>query len=176
MTNNESNEQGKPTSPAGRSKGAKKGKSGKGRRGPAAARHESRCLLVQALYQWVMNKDAVSTIEAQFIVDNDMSKVDLPYFSELLHEIPKKLNELDAAYLPYLDRMEDQVDPIERSILRIGAYELLHRLDVPYRVVINEAIDLAKNFGGEDGHKYVNGVLDKLAGRARMEEKLRKRK
>jgi N utilization substance protein B len=179
MSDDKMNEKGKTVSPKEGSKGPRKGKSvrkGKtGRRGPAAARHESRCLLVQALYQWHMNKDSISKIEAQFLVDNDMKKVDGSYFSELLHEIPKKLTELDTAYVPFLDRQEDQVDPIERAILRIGAYELLHRLDIPYRVVINEAIDLAKNFGGEDGHKYVNGVLDKLAGRARMEEKLQKR-
>lgn len=175
MANGEMNEQGKTTSPKGGSKGPRKGKRGGGRKGPAAARHESRCLLVQALYQWHMNKDSITTIEAQFLIDNESKKYDKAYFSELLHQIPRMLNDLDGAYVQFLDRAEDQVDPIERAILRIGAYELIHRLDVPYRVVINEAIDLAKNFGGEDGHKYVNGVLDKLAGRARLEEKQRAR-
>lgn len=157
--------------------GQKKAKKPAKRRvGPAARRHESRCMLVQAMYQWHMTKDSLSSIEAQFIVDNDMKKVDQAYFSELLHRVPAQLSELDDAYAPYLDRQQDQIDPIELAILRIGTYELLHRLDVPYRVVINEAIDLAKNFGGEDGHKYVNGILDKLAGRARMEEKRAARK
>ncbi|MCL6415060.1 transcription antitermination factor NusB [Aestuariirhabdus sp. Z084] len=112
----------------------------------------------------------VSDIDAQFRTDNDFSKIDGEYFSELLGEIPKQLDELDGAVEPLLDRSLDELDPIERTILRIGAYELLRRHDVPYRVVINEGIELAKRFGAAESHKYVNGILDKMAAAVRSPE------
>lgn len=118
---------------------------------------------MQALYQWQMAKQNLADIEEQFRVDQDMSKVDLDYFHELLHGIPAHMDELDTALLPHADRDISKIDPVERAILRIGIYELIFRPEIPYRVVLNEAIQLAKQFGAEDGHKYINGILDKIA-------------
>jgi len=134
------------------------------------ARRKARRFAVQALYQWHMGGDALSNIEAQFRVDNDMKKVDGDYFHELLHEVPSHLTELDELVVPYLDREMHQLDPVELAIFRISTYELKYRVDVPYKVVINEAIELAKIFGATESHKYINGVLDKLAARVRLAE------
>lgn len=134
------------------------------------ARRKARRFAVQALYQWHMADDALSNIEAQFRVDNDMKKVDGDYFHELLHEIPSHLTELDELVAPFLDREMNQLDPVELAIFRIAAYELKYRIDVPYKVVINESIELAKIFGATESHKYINGVLDKLAARVRLAE------
>ena len=135
-----------------------------------AQRRKSRSLALQALYQWQLSGSSVSQIEAEFSVDNDMTKVDVTYFRELLREIPKSLSDLNGHIEPFLDRPVQDVDPIEMILLRMGTYEMKHRIDVPYRVVINEAVELAKKFGGTDGHKYINSVLDKLALRLRAEE------
>ena len=102
-------------------------------------------------------------IEARYRVENDMHKVDLDYFHELIHEISSKVDGIDDAFMPHLDRKFHELDHVERAILRIGTYEMLHRIDVPYRVVINEGIELAKDFGATESHKYVNGVLDRVA-------------
>jgi len=99
-----------------------------------------------------------------------MSKVDLEYFHDILHGVPREKAELDAKIEKLLDRRLDELTPVELAILRLGAYEMVHRLDVPYKVVINESVELAKTFGATDGHKYVNGILDKLAQRDRMVE------
>ncbi|MDX5299708.1 MAG: transcription antitermination factor NusB [Gammaproteobacteria bacterium] len=136
---------------------------------PAERRH-ARTLALQALYQWLMARADVHEIEAQFMVDNDMSKVDVAYFRDLLRGVLRHREELDRQLEPFLDRPVTEVDPIEVSILRLGAFELQHRIDVPYRVIINEAIELGKQFGGTEGHKYVNGILDKLARRVRLAE------
>jgi N utilization substance protein B len=96
---------------------------------------------------------------------------DLEYFEDLLHGVEQHVDELDVALKPYVDREVAQIDPIERAALRLAAYELKYRLDVPYRVVINEAIEVTKRFGADHGHSYVNGVLDKLAGELRAAEK-----
>ena len=104
------------------------------------------------------------------MVDNDMNLVDGAYFRELLHGIPARLTEFDKLIEPLLDRPLKDVNAIELALIRMGAYELKERLDVPYRVVINEEVELAKKFGGTDGHKFVNGILDKLAARLRMAE------
>ena len=125
---------------------------------------------MQGLYQWQFSGADTSQIEAEFSVDNDMSKVDSTYFRELLRGIPKNLTELNRQIEPFLDRPLSEVDPIEMILLRMGTYEMVHRIDVPYRVVINEAVELAKKFGGTDGHKYINSILDKLAPRLRAEE------
>lgn len=135
-----------------------------------SARRKARRFAVQALYQWHIADDALSNIEAQFRTDNDMKKVDGDYFHELLHDIPKNLTEIDELFAPYLDRDINQLDPIELAIFRIATYELKFRIDVPYKVVINEAIELAKVFGATDSHKYINGVVDKLAMRLRSVE------
>lgn len=133
-------------------------------------RKRARKLVLQALYQWQISGDTISEIEAQFRTDNDFAKVDSAYFNEMFREIPKQLSELDKQIEPFLDRMIDEVDPIEMCLLRMGTYEFMHRIDVPYRVVINEAVELAKQFGGTDGHKYINGILDKLSLRLRAAE------
>jgi N utilization substance protein B len=130
---------------------------------PEHARRRARRSAMQALYQWQMAKQNLADIEEQFRVDQDMSKVDLDYFHELLHQIPAHMDELDTALGPHADRDISAIDPVERAILRIGIYELKFRPEIPYRVVLNEAIQLAKQFGAEDGHKYINGILDKLA-------------
>lgn len=138
--------------------------------GRLAARREARSLSVQALYQWHMAGQAINEIEAQFRVDNDFAKVDGAYFHEILHGVPANKGEIDGLILPCLDRAMDEVDPVELAVLRLSCYELLKRIDVPYRVVINEGIELAKIFGATDGHKFVNGVLDKLAPKLRSAE------
>lgn len=127
-------------------------------------------MAVQALYSWQIADQPVSDIEAQFRTDNDFSKVDGAYFHELLTGVPRNLTELDEHLGSVLDRPVKDVDPIELAVLRIGVYELSRRIDVPYKVVINEGIEMAKIFGATDGHKYVNGILDKLAPRLRSAE------
>lgn len=136
----------------------------------ASRRKRSRNLLVQAMYQWQLAGADINRIEAEFHNDNDMSRVDADYFSELLHGIPSHLDEIDAAFEPFLDRKLSELDPVSLAILRLSTYEFLYRIDVPYKVVINEGVNLTKNFGPTDAHKYVNGVLDKVAGRTRMAE------
>jgi N utilization substance protein B len=125
---------------------------------------------MQALYSWHMAGQQVNEIEAQFRVDNDFTAVDGAYFHEILHGVPRQKTEIDGAFEPLLDRPIAEIDPVELSILRLSTYELKNRIDVPYRVVINEGIELAKVFGATDGHKFVNGVLDKLAPRLRADE------
>ena len=125
---------------------------------------------MQAIYQWQMTGQDVAVIEAQFQDDQDMGKADVGYFQELLHQVPVRVQEIDTALTPFLDRPVPQIDPVELAILRIAGYELLYRLDVPYRVVINEAVEIAKKFGAEQGHRFINGVLDKAARQLRPQE------
>ena len=127
-------------------------------------------MAVQGLYQRHFSKSPVADIEAEFMVDNDMAKVDVLYFRDLLRGVHREQAELDRLLEPFLDRPLHEVDPIELAIVRLGTYELKHRLDVPYKVVINEGIELAKRFGGTEGHKFVNSVLDKLSRRLRLAE------
>jgi N utilization substance protein B len=127
------------------------------------ARSRARRRALQAVYAWQMSGSTVRAVIEQFRHEQDMQVADLEYFEDLVRGVDAHRVELDAALAPFLDRDIEQVDPIERATLRLGAYELKHRPDVPYRVVLNEAIELAKRFGAEHGHTYVNGVLDKLA-------------
>ena len=136
----------------------------------AAERRKARHYGMQALYQWHMAGAALNDIEAEFRADYDFSHVDLEYFQALLHGVPACVDELDASFEPLLDRKLDDLDPIERTLLRMGTFELRERLDVPFKVVINEAVALAKKFGATDGHKYINGVLDKVAHQLRKVE------
>lgn len=136
----------------------------------AAERRKARHYGMQALYQWHMAGAPVNDIEAEFRADYDFAHVDLEYFQALLHAIPGCVDELDAAMEPLLDRKLDDLGPVERTLLRMGMYELMHRIDVPYKVVINEEVALAKKFGATDSHKYVNGVLDKAARQLRKVE------
>jgi N utilization substance protein B len=123
-----------------------------------------------------MAKQSLNEIEAQFRVDNDFSDVDAAYFRDILHGVPAKKVEIDAALTPCLDITIDELDPVELAVLRLSTWEMIERIDVPYRVVINEGIELAKVYGSTDGHKFVNGVLDKLAPRLReVEVKAHKR-
>ncbi|MBB3189621.1 transcription antitermination factor NusB [Halomonas cerina] len=147
------------------------------------SRHAARELAVQGLYQWQMTGKSITTVEAEFrsqVADDDledhenwhkvMEIADLALFHELLHNVVRFREELDASLAPLLDRRLEDLDPIELAILRLGTYELSRRLEVPYRAVINEGVELAKSFGATDGHKYVNGILDKLAARLRGAE------
>lgn len=136
-----------------------------------AARSRARRRALQALYAWQLSGSHMEAVIEQFRHEQDMEVADLGYFEDLLNGVEAHVAELDAALRPYLDREVAEVDPIERAALRLAAYELKHRLDVPYRVVINEAIEVTKRFGADHGHSYVNGVLDKLAGALRGAEK-----
>ena len=134
------------------------------------ARRKARKLVLQALYQWQLSGESLIVIEKQFHEHNRMEKIDGEYFHELLHKIPQVLDALDAIIKPYLDRDLEQLNPIELILIRMSTYELQHRLDVPYKVVINEALELDKSFGSGEGHKYVNAVLDKIAQQLRAPE------
>ena len=136
----------------------------------AAERRKARHYGMQALYQWYMAKAPLNAIEAEFRSEYDFAHVDLEYFQALLHGVPACVDELEAVFAPLLDRKIDDLDPIERTLLRMGTFELRERLDVPYKVVINEAVALAKKFGATDSHKYINGVLDKVARQLRKAE------
>ena len=133
-------------------------------------RSKARSLAVQAIYQWQIAGQNVPDIVNQFLTEHADRKIDTDYFRELVEGVPGSLASLDASLSPHLDRSLESVDPVERAILRIGAFELARHPEIPYRVVINEAIELAKVFGGEQGHKYVNGVLDKAAKQLRPVE------
>ncbi|ATB65990.1 transcription antitermination factor NusB [Pseudomonas mosselii] len=141
-----------------------------GKPSKSAKRREARKLAMQALYQWHMAKHSLNEVEAQFRVDNDFSDVDGAYFREILHGVPAKKAEIDEALKPCLDTPLGELDPVELAVLRLSTWEFMMRVDVPYRVVINEGVELAKVFGATDGHKFVNGVLDKLAPRLREAE------
>ncbi len=121
-------------------------------KGKTAARRKARSLAVQALYSWQIAGQPLHEIEAQFRTDNDFSEVDGAYFHEILHGVPRQKSELDSTFEPCLDRPLAEIDPGELAILRLSTYELRNRIDVPYKVVINEGIELAKTFGATDGH------------------------
>jgi transcription antitermination protein NusB len=133
-------------------------------------RSQARRHAVQAVYQWQMVGQDVGEIINQFLEEQDINSFEVPYFQDLLHGVPNHLGELDELLKPALDRAIESVDPVERAVLRLGVYELRYKPEVPYRVVINEAVELAKVFGAEQGHKYVNGVLDQVARQVRAVE------
>jgi N utilization substance protein B len=134
------------------------------------AKQKARKLSLQALYSWDMGGIDLQTIEVNFHTENDMSKVDTDLFKSLLYEVPKNLEKIDEAYQPHLDREQDQLDPVSRAILRISTYELLFSIEVPYKVAINEGVNLAKTFGPTDAYKFINGVLDRVATQTRAVE------
>ncbi|WP_027156892.1 transcription antitermination factor NusB [Methylobacter luteus] len=134
------------------------------------ARTNARRSAVQALYQWQMTGQNLSEIERQFLEEDRLKNAQKSYFTELFYGIPKNLAAIDQALSEFVDRPVDKIDPVERAILRIGVYELMHRLDMPYRVVLNEGINLAKDFGADGSHRYVNGILDKVAQKQRALE------
>ncbi len=135
-----------------------------------AARSRARRRALQALYAWQLSGNRIESVIEEFRHEQDMQIADLAYFEDIVRGVERNQVELDAAIVPFLDREITRVDPIERAVLRIAAYELRDRIDVPYRVVINEAVETTKRFGSEHGHTYVNGVLDKLAGVCRATE------
>lgn len=134
------------------------------------ARTNARKAAVQALYQWQMAGQDLSEIERQFLEEERLKDAQKSYFVELFYGVPKNLTAIDQALSEFVDRPVDMIDPVERAILRIGVYELLYRLNMPYRVVLNEGINLAKDFGADGSHKYVNGILDKVAQQKRTVE------
>lgn len=125
-------------------------------------RHNARKAAVQALYQWDLTKQDAADIETQFSQIHDMQNVDKKFLREIMSEVPKVEGELEQAITPFIGREFASLDPVERAILRLGAYELSYRSDVPTRVVMNEMIELAKTFGSDHSYKFINGVMDKL--------------
>ena len=136
-----------------------------------SARSKARRFALQAHYQIQLNDCSVASVEEQFLQDHDMKRVDTEYFHELLSGTTVHRRELMALITPTLDRSFDALDPIEKAILFIGCFELVHRIDVPYRVVINEGIELARQFGATESHKYINSILDRLAKDHRTSER-----
>lgn len=133
-------------------------------------RSRARRRALQAVYAWEMSGGPLSRQIEHFAHEQAKEVADLAYFHDLLHGLEKNLGELDSALREFTDREIDQIDPIERGVLRLASYELLHRQDVPYRVVLNEAVEIAKRFGAEHGHTYINGVLDRAAASWRAAE------
>ena len=126
-----------------------------------AARRKARVLALQAVYSWQLSGNPIGDIEQQMLIENDVTKVDVEYFKDLARGVAVNQKQLDDIVIPHLSRPFDDLDMVERAVLRLSAYELKFREDVPYKVAINEGIELAKIFGAEDSHKFVNGVLDK---------------
>lgn len=133
-------------------------------------RRRSREFVLQGLYQWQLAKSDPAAIARQLAEAKGFDKIDADYFKTLLEGTIAAAPELEKAIAPHLDREYARLSPVERGILLLAGYELAHQPDVPYRAVINEAVELAKSYGGTDGHKFVNGVLDKLAAKLRATE------
>lgn len=125
------------------------------------ARRKSRALAVQGVYSWQISHNKIQDVEQQLLLENNVKQIDVAYFQDLLRGVGSYHQTLDELLKPYLDRPFDEIDQVEKAILRVSGYELKYRLDVPYKVVINEAIELAKSFAADDSHKFVNGILDK---------------
>lgn len=130
-------------------------------------RHRAREFALQGLYQWLLNNEDAGAIDAHIREAHGFEKSDTEHFNALLHGTIQQADALRAGLAPMIDRPIDQLSPVEHAALLIGAYELRNHIEIPYKVVINEAVELTKSFGGIDGHKYVNGVLDKFAATAR---------
>ncbi len=137
---------------------------------PKSTRRRARELALQGLYEWLLGGADAGVIDAHMREHADFARCDQAHFGALLHGVIGAAAELDAALARHLDRKTTELSPVEHAALLIGAFELAHCVDIPYRVVINEAVELAKAFGGTDGHKYVNGVLDKTAADLRPTE------
>lgn len=135
-----------------------------------SARRRSRELATQGLYQWLLSGASPSEIDAQLRGAQGFDKADKEHLDAILHGVIRDSDTLAADLAPCLDRPIEQLSPVERAVLLVAAFEFKNHLDIPYRVVINEAVELTKTFGGADGYKYVNGVLDKLAAKLRVTE------
>ncbi|HHJ34159.1 MAG TPA: transcription antitermination factor NusB [Gammaproteobacteria bacterium] len=138
-------------------------KKGQAQKGQAKARGKSRRLAMQAIYQWQMTGDSITDIKQQFFDENNMSKFDSDFFSEMVSGVASSISELDPFLEKNMPRSIESVDPVERAILRLATYEFINRFDVPYRVVLNEAVNITKEFCAENSHTFVNAVLDKVA-------------
>jgi N utilization substance protein B len=137
---------------------------------PKSARRRSREFAVQGLYQWLVSREDSGAIEAHIAEASGFEKADAAHFKDLLHGVIRDVEALHAAISPHIDRRLEELSPVEHATLLVGGYELMRHAEIPYRVVINEAVELAKTFGGTDGYKYVNGVLDRVAARLRPHE------
>ena len=126
-------------------------------------RRRARECAVQALYSWAVSQNSPEIVELNFMTEQDMKGVDTPYFRKLFRQTVENVEAVERTMQGYLDRGLEELDPIEKAILRLAVYELQFEADVPYKVVINEAIEVAKVFGADESHKYINGVLDKIA-------------
>lgn len=135
-----------------------------------SSRRRAREFALQGLYEWQINTREASSVDAHIRELEEFTKCDRAHYDALLNGCINQRAQLDEALLKFLDRPVDELSPVEHAVLWIGAYELMHCLDVPYKVAINEAVELAKSFGGTDGHKFVNGVLDHLAPSIRPDE------
>lgn len=124
-------------------------------------RRQSRSLAVQGIYSWQVSKNPIGDIEQQLLLEQNTKHLDVGFFQDLLRGVVVNLNVIDDALKPFVERPFEEIDLVEKAILRVSAYELKFRPDVPYKVVINEAIELAKAFAADDSHKFVNGILDK---------------
>ncbi|MDH5395282.1 MAG: transcription antitermination factor NusB [Gammaproteobacteria bacterium] len=133
-------------------------------------RSRARRYVIQALYEWQVSGNAPKDIEQQFLIEHHSRQFDRAYFNELLRGVTEEVDVLDNHISPLSVRPFNEVDLVEKAILRLGCYELLHRLDIPYRVVINEAIELTKTFGADEAHRFINGTMDKLAENLRAVE------
>ncbi|MFC5550528.1 transcription antitermination factor NusB [Massilia aerilata] len=133
-------------------------------------RHRAREFALQGLYQWLLNNEPAATVAKHIRSAHGFDKADSEYFTELLNGTIAQSVELRETLAPTVDRPITELSPIEHAVLLLGAWELKNKIEIPYRVVINEAVELAKSFGGIDGHKYVNGVLDRMAGKLRPDE------
>lgn len=134
------------------------------------AKTNARKCAVQALYQWQMSGENLSRIETHFLEEDRLKGAQKKYFSEIFYGVPKHLTEIDEILAEFVDRPVEKIDPVERAILRLSAYELMNRLETPYKVIINEGVNLAKFFGADGSHKYINGILDKVAQKKRSIE------
>ena len=136
----------------------------------SSAKTNARKCAVQALYQWQVSGESLARIEINFLEEERLKGAQKKYFSELFYGVPKQLNHIDAALDDFVDRPVEKIDPVERAILRIGVYELINRLETPYKVIINEGVNLAKCFGADGSHKYINSILDKVSKKRRALE------
>jgi len=133
-------------------------------------RSKARQFAIQALYQSILTGHDAALIDTQFVAEHDMEKTDIHYFQEVLHQVIDHKPSLTDLMRDFLSRAFDSVDPVEQAILLLACYELQYRPDIPYKVIINEAVELGKTFGAEDGHKFINGILDRVAGKVRVDE------
>ena len=133
-------------------------------------RHRAREFALQGIYQWLLNQEDTGVIDAHIRNAHGFEKADAEHFDILLHGVIKNVEFLRSSIAPFIDRSIEELSPIEHAVLMIGTWELVHSPEIPYRVVINEAVELAKLYGATDGHKFVNGVLDRIAAETRSTE------